>query len=74
MNHPEKRKLVAMNAALLAAAGLASFVLPLIFQSLTDGPANFLIAAAQVGPILAAIPISCSFIGKSLEQSTEQSQ
>lgn len=70
MSHPGKRKLVAMNAALLAGAGLVSFVLPLILQSITDGPANFLVAAAQVAPILVAIPISCSFIVKSTEQPT----
>ena len=68
MSNPEKRKLVAMNAALLAGAGLASFVLPLILQSITDGPAKFLVAAAQVAPILAAIPISCGFVGRSTEQ------
>ena len=70
MSRPEKRKLVAMNAALLAGAGLLSFVLPLILQSITDGPANFLVAAAQVAPVFAAIPISCSFIGKSIEKPT----
>ena len=70
MSHTEKRKLVAMNAALLAGAGLASFVLPLILQSITSGEANFLVAMAQVAPIIAAIPISCSFIGISTEQTT----
>ena len=70
MSHIEKRKLVAMNAALLAGAGLASFVLPLILQSITDGPAKFLVAAAQIAPIFVAIPISCSLVGKSTEQTT----
>ncbi len=70
MGHHEKRKLVAMNAALLAGAALASFVLPLVLKSVTDGPANFLVAIAQVAPIIVAIPISCSLIGRAAAEQT----
>ena len=65
MKNDARKKLVATNAAVLALAALVSFVLPRIAESTTDGPANFLVAMAQVVPILVAIPISCSLIGKS---------
>ena len=65
MNNDARKKLVATNAVVLALAGVASFVLPKIAASIADGPANFLIAMAHVFPILVAIPISCSLIGKS---------
>ena len=60
-----RKKLVAQNAAVLTLAALASYALPKIAQSITDGPAHFLVAMAQVLPIFVAIPISCSLIGKS---------
>tara|TARA_R110002049_G_scaffold72490_1_gene186920 strand:+ start:3112 stop:3378 length:267 start_codon:yes stop_codon:yes gene_type:complete len=65
MNNDSRKKLVATNAAVLALAAFASFTLPKIAESITDGPANFLVAMAQVVPILVAIPVSCSLIGKS---------
>ena len=65
MNNDARKKLVATNAAVLALAALASFALPKIAESITDGPANFLVAMAQIFPILVAIPISCSLIAKS---------
>lgn len=65
MNNDARKKLVATNAVVLALAGVASFVLPKIAASISDGPANFLIAMAHVFPILVATPISCSLIGKS---------
>ena len=65
MNNEARKKLVATNAAVLSLAALASFTLPKIAESMTDGRASFLVAMAQVIPILVAIPISCSLIGKS---------
>ncbi len=65
MNNETRKKLVVVNAAVLALAGLASFVLPMVAESITTGPANFLVAMAQVVPIFVAIPISCSLVGKS---------
>ena len=70
MNNNPRKKLVAKNAAVLAVAALASFALPKIAESITDGPANFLIAMAHVFPILVAIPVSCSLIGKSQPEPT----
>ena len=64
MNNAIRTKLIAANAAVLALAALASFVLPKIAESVADGPANFLVTMAQALPILVAIPISCSLIGK----------
>jgi hypothetical protein len=68
MNSSSRTKLIATNAAVLAIAALATFALPAIAESLTDGRAKFLIAMAQVAPILCAIPISCGLIGKSLPE------
>jgi len=69
MTDSRKNKLVATNAAVLAAAGLVSFVLPMIATSITEGRGNFLIAMAQIAPILCVIPISCSLVGKSHAES-----
>ena len=65
MKNDARKKMVAINAAVLALAALASFVLPKIAASITDGPAEFLVAMVQVFPMLVAIPISCSLIWKS---------
>ncbi len=70
MSQDARKKLVAINAVVLALAALASFVLPKIAESVTDGAANFLVAMAQVLPILVAIPISCSLIGRSQADAT----
>ena len=69
MNDSSRKKLVAFNAGVLALAALASFAFPKIAESTTDGSAHFLIAMAQVVPILAAIPVSCSLIAKSQPES-----
>jgi len=61
----DRKKLVVTNASVLASAALVSFVLPKIAESISDGPANFLVAMAHVIPMLAAIPISCNLIAKS---------
>ncbi|MFK7737580.1 MAG: hypothetical protein AB8B50_16210 [Pirellulaceae bacterium] len=65
MKNRMRSKQVSKNAAVLAIAGLVSFVLPKIADSVTDGPADFLVAMSQVFPILVAIPISCRLIGNS---------
>jgi len=70
MNNSTRKKLIATNAAVLAIAALATFALPAIAESLTEGRTKFLVAMAQVAPILCAIPISCGLIGKSLPEST----
>lgn len=61
-----QQELIAWNAAVIAVAALASFVLPRIAASMTDGRANFLIAMAQVVPVLSAIPVSCGFVKKAI--------
>ncbi|MEM6778692.1 MAG: hypothetical protein AAF670_13625 [Planctomycetota bacterium] len=70
MTREPRKKLVATNAAVLALAALASFALPHIVASITEGPANFLIAMMQVLPILVAIPVSCSLVGRAIPDST----
>lgn len=66
-----KRKLVAINAAVLAAASLASFVLPLITDSLTEGRGKFLHAMVHVFPLICAMAFSCYLMGKAISESPE---
>jgi hypothetical protein len=58
MTHANKKKLLAKNAGLWAMAALLSFVLPMIVESLADGPATFGKMMAQMFPLLATILIS----------------
>ena len=62
VNEERAKKLVAMNAGILAAAALVSFILPMILDSMLEGRGNFIKAMAHVLPILAAIPFSCRLI------------
>ena len=58
MTHADKKKLLAKNACLWAVAALLSFVLPMIVESVADGPADFGKMMAQMLPLLATILIS----------------
>lgn len=69
MTQPKKSNLIGTNAAILSAGILASFILPLVAESMTDGRAGFLKAMAHVLPLLIAMYVSCmlmnSAVGKS---------
>ncbi len=71
MNSARTKKLAAQNAAMLAVAGLASFVLPMITDSLTDGRSNFLRMMAHMIPLLVVIPISSQFVAKAASREAE---
>ncbi|MDA8745455.1 hypothetical protein N9N28_12545 [Rubripirellula amarantea] len=66
MNRAKKSTLIASNAALLTAAMLASFVLPLITDSITEGRANFLRMLAHTFPLFVAIAFSSLLINKAV--------
>jgi hypothetical protein len=71
MTKSNKQKLIATNAAVLAAGMLASFVLPLIAESVTDGRGTFLRALVHVFPLICAMVFSCSLMGKAIPESPE---
>lgn len=67
MNMSEEKsikKLVGLNALILAAAALISFILPLVLDSMLEGRGNFIKAMAHVVPVLLVIPVSCQLISK----------
>ena len=66
--NPDTRKLVIANAIGLCLATLASFALPLVMDSLTDGDAKFAKAFSHVFPLFAIIPFSCMLITKAARQ------
>ena len=66
-----KQKLIATNAAELAAGMLASFALPLIAESMTDGRGTFLRALVHIFPLICAIAFSCSLMGKAISETPE---
>lgn len=71
MTNSEKKKLITTNAAILAAGMLASFVLPLIVESVTDGRANFLKMLMHMFPLVIAMTASNGIISKAVGQPTE---
>ena len=55
MTRAEKKKLMATNAAVWVVGILLSFILPMVAESISDGPAGFLRVMAFASPL---------FIGK----------
>ena len=66
-----KTKLVASNAAILTVGMLASFALPLISDSITEGRGHFLRALAHVFPLICAMAFSCALMGKAIPETAE---
>ena len=62
MTDEQNKKLIGSNAVILTAAALASFVLPMIVESMTEGRGNFIKAMAQMIPLFAVIPLSCRLV------------
>ncbi len=71
MTKAEKKKLIATNAAVWVAGILVSFILPMIAESLSDGPAGFLKVMAFVFPLLVAMLASNSVISKAIGEPTD---
>lgn len=66
-----KKKLIAANATIWAGATLLSFILPMVAESITDGPANFLKMMVQTGPLLLGLLVSTAVINKAIGQTAE---
>ena len=71
MTNSEKQKLLATNAALWVAGILVSFILPMIAESASDGPAHFLKAMSFAFPLLVALVVSTSVISKAVGEPTD---
>jgi hypothetical protein len=71
MTKSEKKKLIATNAGILVVGMLASFTLPLIMESVTDGRADFLKMIVHVGPLMVAIMVSTAVISKAVGEPAE---
>jgi hypothetical protein len=71
MTETTKKKLITTNAAIWAVGILASFILPLVTQSLSDGPGNFLQVLAQVGPLIVAMFLSTAALNRSVVAAPE---
>ena len=67
----QKNKLINSNAALWAIAILASFILPLITDSVTEGRGKFVNAMVQVGPLLIALLVSTALLSKAIGETAE---
>ncbi|MBL8810378.1 MAG: hypothetical protein JNM43_09410 [Planctomycetaceae bacterium] len=66
MTPSAKKKLIAANAAIWAAATLLSFILPMVAASVSDGPAGFLKMVVQTGPLLLGLFVSTAVINKAI--------
>ena len=66
MNKSKKNQLIRTNAAIWAGGMLASFILPMIASSLTDGPAGFLNMMTHVFPLIIAMLLSNAAINKAI--------
>lgn len=66
MTASEKKKLIATNVGIWVIATLASFILPLVAESLSSGPAKFLQVFCFVFPLLVGMAISSVVISKSI--------
>ncbi len=71
MTKSEKKKLITTNAAILAVGMVASFALPLVMESVTDGRADFLKMMAHIGPLIIAMMASTGVISKAIGEPTE---
>lgn len=70
MTRTEQRKALGTNAAIWSVAILASFVLPMIGDSLTENR-GILRPILHVGPLLTALLTTNAFLSKSLGQPAE---
>ncbi|MCO8124608.1 hypothetical protein NHH03_22915 [Stieleria sp. TO1_6] len=71
MTNSDKKKLLATNAAVWVSGILAAFILPLIAESLSDGPGGFLKVMAFAFPLIVAMFVSHSVISRAIDVPTE---
>lgn len=73
MNQSDKKKLIGANAAIWAGAMLASFVLPMIAESITEGRGQFLKMMAHIFPLICGLAFSSRVLSQAIEQKSDQS-
>ena len=71
MTKSDKKKLIATNAAIWVVGILASFILPMVAESMSDGPAGFLKVMAFAFPLMVAMLVSTSVISKAVGEPTD---
>lgn len=71
MKKADKNKLIATNAAVWVVGILASFILPMIAESMSDSPAGFLKVMALAFPLIVAMLVSTSVISKAVGEPTD---
>ena len=72
MTSLEKKKLIAMNAAVWAIAIFASFILPFIAESLSSGSAKFLQVLCFAIPLIGGMIVSTAVLDKSIPDAMAQ--
>jgi hypothetical protein len=70
MTKSEKEKLIRTNAVIWAVGIIASFVLPMVTESLTDGRGAFLKMMVHVFPLIIAMVASTGVISKAVGRPT----
>ncbi len=71
MTTAEKQRLIATNAAVWAAGILVAFILPMIADSISDGPAGFLKVIAFAAPLMIAMAFSTRIVSQAAGEPTE---
>jgi hypothetical protein len=72
MSIADKRRVIARNAGIWVIAMLASFILPLIVDSVTQKGDRFFGVLAQMGPLMASLLVSTALLDKSMDERAER--
>jgi hypothetical protein len=72
MSNVDKRRVIARNAGVWVIAMLASFILPLIVDSVTQKGDRFFGVLAQMGPLLASLLVSTALLDKAMDKPAER--
>lgn len=71
MTKSEKKKLIGNHAATWSVAILASFILPFVGESMTDGRSHFIKVLMQIMPLMAALWFASVQLNKAIGEPTE---
>lgn len=71
MTKSEKKKVITTNAGIWVAGILASFILPMVAESTTEGRSAFLKMMAHGGSLAVALLASTTVISKAIGDPTE---
>ena len=64
----EKTRLIAIKAVIWTCPVLTSFILPLVFDSLSEGRGKFLHVLAQIGPLLASVIVTSTMLNAGIPE------